>query len=55
MKGGVTIEVDNDAKTRTKLIFKNNAPLQPCISKLNNRFIDNMQKILILLCQCIIG
>ena len=32
VKGTITIEEDNDAKTRNKkLIFKNNAPFRSCI------------------------
>ena len=42
VKGTITVEGDNDAKTRNKnLIFKNNAPFRSCISKINNTFIDN--------------
>ena len=42
VKGRVTVEGDNDDKTRNKkLIFKNNAPFRSCISKISNRFIDN--------------
>ena len=44
LKGTVTAEGDNDAKTRNKkLIFKNNAPFRSCISKINNNFIDNAE------------
>ena len=51
VKGIITVEGDNYAKTRNKkLIFKNNTPFQSFIPKFNTA----MQKILILLCQCII-
>ena len=44
VKGRVTVEGDNDDKTRNKkLIFKNNAPFRSCISKINNNFIDNAE------------
>ena len=42
VKGRITVEGDNDDKTRNKkLIFKNNAPVRSCISKINNTFIGN--------------
>ena len=38
-------EGDNDAKTKyKKLILKNNAPFQSCISKINDKFIDNAEE-----------
>ena len=44
MKRRITVEGDNDAKTRNKiLIFKNNAPFRSCISKINNTFVDNAE------------
>ena len=46
VKGTITVEGDNDAKTRNKnLIFKNNAPFRSCLSKINNTFIDNAKDI----------
>ena len=44
VKGTITVVGDNDAKTRNKkLILKNNAPFRSCISKINNKFIDNTE------------
>ena len=38
VKGRITVEGDNDAKTRNKkLILKNNAPFRSCISKIDNK------------------
>ena len=55
VKRSTTVEEDNDDKTKNKKpIFKNNAPFRSCISKINKNFLWTMQKILILLCQCII-
>ena len=40
VKGRITVEGDNDAKTRSKnLIFKNCTPFRSCILKINNTFI----------------
>ena len=42
IKGRITVEGENDGKTRNKkLIFKNNGPFRSCISRINNTFIDN--------------
>ena len=42
VKGRITAEEYNDAKTREKkLILKNNAPVRSCISKINNTFVDD--------------
>ena len=42
VKERIIAEGDNDDKTRNKnLIFKNNAPIRLCTSKINNKFIDN--------------
>ena len=42
VKGRITFEGDNDAKTRNKkLIFKSNVPFRYCISKINITLIDN--------------
>ena len=41
MKGTMTVEVDDDKKRNKKLTFKKNAPFRSCISKINNKFIDN--------------
>ena len=44
VKGKITVEGDNDDKTRnTKLFFKNDAPFRSGISKINNTFIDNAE------------
>ena len=46
VKERITIEGENDAKTRNKkIIFKNKAPFQPCISKINNTFINNAENL----------
>ena len=54
VKMTIIVEEDNDAKkTRNKkLIFKNNAPCHANQKSITQSLI--MQKILILLCQCII-
>ena len=42
VKGRITVQGDNHAKTRNKkLTFKNNASFRSCISKINNTFVDN--------------
>ena len=42
IKGRITVDGDNDDKTRNKkLIFKNNSPFRSCLSKINNTFIEN--------------
>ena len=38
----IVIKPDNDAYDK-KLAFKNNAPITSCISKINNKFIDNAE------------
>ena len=44
VKGKITVEGENDAKTRNKkVIFKNNAPFRSRISKINNAFTDNAE------------
>ena len=44
VKERITVEGDNDAKTRNKkLFFKDNAPFRLYISKINNTFIDNAE------------
>ena len=46
IKGTITVEGDNDAKTRNiKLIFKNNTPFTSCISKINNTLIGNAENL----------
>ena len=55
VKGIINVTGTNANNRRNKkLPFKNNAPFRSCVSKINNAFIDNAEKILILLCQCII-
>ena len=50
VKGKITVEGDNsNKKINKKLTFKNNVPFRSLITHLYS-----MQKILILLCQCII-
>ena len=42
VKGRITVEGENESKTRNKkLIYKNNSPFWSCISRINNTFIDN--------------
>ena len=53
VRGRITIEGDNDAKTRTKnLIFNNKAPFRLCISKINKTFVDNAKDIDIVIPMC---
>ena len=50
VKGRITVEGDNDTKTRNiKLISKNNASFRSCISKINNTFVDNAEDLDIML------
>ena len=45
-KGRISVKGTNDADKRNKkLTVKNNAPFRPCISKINNTFIDNTEDI----------
>ena len=44
VKGKITVEGENDAKTRNKnVIFKNNGPFRSRISNINNAFTDNAE------------
>ena len=44
VKGRITLERDNDDKTKNKkLIFKNNALFRSCKSKISNTFLDNAE------------
>ena len=44
VKGRITVEGDNNAKTRNKmLIFNKNTPLRSRISKINSTFIDSAE------------
>ena len=44
VKRRITLEGDNDAKTRNKmLIFKNNVSFRSCMSKVNNTFINHAE------------
>ena len=44
IKDTITVEGDDDNKKRDESLFlKNNAPFRPCISKINNTFVDNAQ------------
>ena len=44
VKGRITVVGTVDVNKRNKnLTFKNNAPFIPCISKINNTFIDNAE------------
>ena len=42
----IVINPDNDAYDK-KLAFKNNAPITSCISKINNKFIDNAEDLML--------
>ena len=44
VKGTITVESTNGVKKRVKKqIFRNNALLRSCISKINNTFLDNSE------------
>ena len=44
VKGRITVDgTDNANKRHKKLTFKNNAPFGSCISKINNKLIDNAE------------
>ena len=44
VKGRIRVEGDNDAKTKSKkVIFKSNATIRSCISRIDNTFIDNAE------------
>ena len=44
IKGRITVEGDNNDKTRNKkLILRTNAPFRSCISKINSTFIGNAE------------
>ena len=44
MKGRITVRGPYDEnRINKKLIFKNNAPFRSCLSKINNKFIDNAE------------
>ena len=44
MKGRISVRsTKNINKRKQKLTLKNNAPFRLCISKINNRFIDNAE------------
>ena len=46
VKGKVTVQGDNDGKTRNKkLFFEKNAPFRSCIWKINNAFMDNAENL----------
>ena len=50
VKGAVTIKItNNESKINKKLVFKNNASFKSCISKINNRFIENAEDLDIVL------
>ena len=53
VKGRITVEGDNDDKTRNKeLVFKNNVPFISYISKINNTFKDNAEDLDIVMRMC---
>ena len=53
IKGRITVEGDNDDKTRDKeLVFKNNVPFRSYISKINNTFIYNAEHLDIVMPMC---
>ena len=44
VKGVITVTgANNDSRINKKLVFKSNASFQSCISKINNRFMDNAE------------
>ena len=44
VKGGITLTGTNaNSRRNTKVTFKNNAPFRSCITKINNKFIDNAE------------
>ena len=44
VKGIITVTgANNNSRINKKLVFKGNASLQSCISKINNRFMDNAE------------
>ena len=43
VKGTITVKNPNDANYNKKSALKNNAPFTSCISKINNRLIDNVK------------
>ena len=50
VKGGITLEGDNDANKQNKSIaFKNNAPFINCISKINSVKIENAKDLGVLM------
>ena len=50
VKETITVEGENDAKTRNKrLIFKYNSSFRSCISKIYNKFIENVEDLVIVL------
>ena len=54
VKGKISVtDTDNANRRNEKLVSKNNVPFRPSISKINNALVDK-QKILILLCPCMI-
>ena len=54
VKGKISVtDTDNANRRNEKLISKNNVPFRSSISKINNALVDK-QKILILLCPCMI-
>ena len=54
VKGKISVtDTDNANRRNEKLVSKNNVPVRSSISKINNALVDK-QKILILLCPCMI-
>ena len=54
VKGKISVtDTDNANRRNEKLVSKNNVPFRSSISKINNALVDK-QKILILLCPCMI-
>ena len=48
VKGRISVTGNNAANRRNeKLTFKKNAPFRSCISKINNKFIDNPEDLYI--------
>ena len=50
VKGIITVTGTNPNNRRNKkLIFKNNAPFRSCITKINNTFVENAEKLRIVM------
>ena len=53
VKGEISVAGTNGATRRNKtLVFKNNAPFRSCITKVNNKFVDNAEHLDIIMPRC---